>query len=398
MRIAYFDTIAGIAGDMTMASLIAAGVPFDDLVEELKKLNVPGFELTAHHVRRSAIDAVHCDVVITDAPHYHRHLKDILAIIGNSALSAGVKERASAIFTVLARAEAKVHNTTIEKIHFHEVGALDSIVDIVGTCICLEKLGIEAVYSSPVRLGSGGIVRTQHGMMPTPTPATAEILQDYPVVLTSVPEELTTPTGAAIIKALSRGILTDEPIRIHAVGYGAGTKEFEGFPNLLRVVVGELAEEHQRDGSVVLETNIDDMNPQLYPYIIDRLLAAGAHDAYLIPVVMKKGRPGILLSVLTDPSRTEEIAGVIFRETSSIGLRVQTVGRRKLSRKPLTVSTSFGPVKAKAVERDGTTVVTAEYEECKRIAGERNIPLAEVMRIVNTELRSSTPTSEEPHA
>jgi uncharacterized protein (TIGR00299 family) protein len=398
MTIAYFDTIAGIAGDMTMASLIAAGVSFDELVEELKKLNLPGFELTAQHVRRSAIDAVHCDVVITHAPHYHRHLKDILAIIGNSSLSAGVKERATAIFTVLGHAEAKVHNTTIEKIHFHEVGALDSIVDIVGTCICLEMLGIEAVYSSPVRLGSGGIIKTQHGMMPTPAPATAEVLKDYPVVLTSVPEELTTPTGAAIIKALSRGVLADEPIRIHSVGYGAGSKEFEGIPNLLRVVVGELAEEHHRDGSVVLETNIDDMNPQLYPYIIDRLLAAGAHDAYLIPVVMKKGRPGILLSVLTDPARTEEIASVIFRETSSIGLRVQAVGRRKLARTALTVKTSLGQVNAKAVERDGTTVVTAEYEECKRIAGERNMPLMEVMRIINTELRSSTHTFEEPHA
>ncbi len=397
MRIAYFDTIAGIAGDMTMASLIAAGVSFDELVGELKKLDLQGFELTAQHVRRSAIDAVHCDVVITQAPHYHRHLKDILAIIGNSSLTPAVKERASAIFTVLGHAEAKVHNTTIEKIHFHEVGALDSIVDIVGTCICLEMLGIEAVYSSPVRLGSGGIVKTQHGMMPTPAPATAEVLRDYPVVLTSIPEELTTPTGAAIIKALSRGVLTDEPIRIRSVGYGAGTKEFEGIPNLLRVVVGELADDHLRDGSVVLETNIDDMNPQLYPYVIDRLLAAGAHDAYLIPVVMKKGRPGILLSVLTDPARTEEIAHVIFRETSSIGLRVQTVGRRKLSRIALVATTSLGPVKAKAVQRDGATVVTAEYEECKRIAAERNMPLADVMRIINTELRSSTPTFEEPH-
>jgi pyridinium-3,5-bisthiocarboxylic acid mononucleotide nickel chelatase len=397
MRIAYFDTIAGIAGDMTMASLIAAGVPFDHLVEELKKLDVQGFELTAQHVRRSAIDAVQCDVVINNAPHYHRHLKDILGIIDRSALSAGVKERATAIFTVLARAEAKVHNTTIEKIHFHEVGALDSIVDIIGTCIALEKLGIEEVYSSPVRLGSGGIIKTQHGMMPTPAPATIEVLQDYPVVLTTIPEELTTPTGAAVIKALSRGVLTDETIRVSSVGYGAGTKEFEGIPNLLRVVVGELPQEHHRDGSVVLETNIDDMNPQLYPYLIDRLLAAGAHDAYLIPVVMKKGRPGILLSVLTDPSRTESIADVIFRETTSIGLRVQTVGRRKLARRPLTVATSFGPVKAKAVERDGSTVVTAEYEECKRIATERNIPLAEVMRIVNTELRSSTNITEEPH-
>lgn len=390
MTIAYFDTIAGIAGDMTMASLIAAGVPVDQLQAGLQNLGVPGFELAVRHVRRSAIDAVQCEVVITDQPHYHRHLKDILAIIERSALSTGVRERATAIFTVLARAEAKVHNTTIEKIHFHEVGALDSIVDIIGTCIGLEILGVERIYSSPVRLGSGGIIRTEHGMMPTPAPATAEILQDYPVVLTAVPAELTTPTGAAIIRALSTGTLTDETIRIRSVGYGAGTKEFEQLPNLLRVVIGELDGDQQRDASVVLETNIDDMNPQLYPFIIDRLLEAGAHDAYLVPVVMKKGRPGILLSVLTDPSRVDAVSAVILRETTSIGLRVQTVGRRKLPRRAVMAHTSLGTVRAKSVERDGVTVVTAEYEECKRIAIERNMPVAEVMRILNTELRSSS--------
>lgn len=390
MTIAYFDTIAGIAGDMTMASLIAAGVPVDQLQAGLQNLGVPGFELAVRHVRRSAIDAVQCEVVITDQPHYHRHLKDILAIIERSALSTGVRERATAIFTVLARAEAKVHNTTIEKIHFHEVGALDSIVDIIGTCIGLEILGVERIYSSPVRLGCGGIIRTEHGMMPTPAPATAEILQDYPVVLTAVPAELTTPTGAAIIRALSTGTLTDETIRIRSVGYGAGTKEFEQLPNLLRVVIGELDGDQQRDASVVLETNIDDMNPQLYPFIIDRLLEAGAHDAYLVPVVMKKGRPGILLSVLTDPSRVDAVSAVILRETTSIGLRVQTVGRRKLPRRAVMAHTSLGTVRAKSVERDGVTVVTAEYEECKRIAIERNMPVAEVMRILNTELRSSS--------
>ncbi len=288
MKIAYFDTIAGIAGDMTMAACVAAGVPIDILRNELLKLNLSGFELDARHVQRSAIDAVHCDVTIIEQPHYHRHLKDILALLGSSALSPTAKDRATRIFTLLAEAEARVHNTTVEKIHFHEVGALDAIVDIAGVAICLELLGIEQVYSSPVRLGSGGTIRTEHGLLPTPAPATVEILRNYPVILTSIPEELTTPTGAAIIKALSAGVLDEETITIETVGYGAGTREIEGRPNLLRLVVGTLDQDTDRDASIVVETNIDDMNPQIHPYIIDQLLQAGAHDAYLIPIIMKK--------------------------------------------------------------------------------------------------------------
>ncbi|MCC6398696.1 MAG: LarC family nickel insertion protein, partial [Bacteroidetes bacterium] len=217
----------------------------------------------------------------------------------------------------------------------------------------------------------------------------------YPTVLTSIPEELTTPTGAAILKALSSGVLSDETLRIKSVGYGAGTKEFQGLPNLLRVVTGELVLPNGADESIVVETNIDDMNPQLHPYLIEQLLQAGAHDAYLIPVIMKKGRPGILLSALTDRARLDAVTAMIFRETTSIGLRIQTVGRRKLLRRTFSVKTSFGPLAVKAVERNGTTVVTAEFEECKRIARERNMPLAEVMRIINAELRSSTTTPEE---
>ncbi len=395
MTIAYFDTIAGIAGDMSMAALVSAGVSLDDLTAELQKLNLGGFELTAQHVQRSAIDAVHIDVVVTQQPQYHRHLKDILAIVNASGLSEQVRGRVSSIFTVLAHAEAKVHNTTVERIHFHEVGALDSIVDIVGVCICLEQLGVERVYSSPVRLGSGGIIRTEHGMMPTPAPATVEILRNYPTVFTSIPEELTTPTGAAIIKALSSGVLTDEHIQITSVGYGAGTREIAGIPNLLRVVTGTLAIPNETDESIVVETNIDDMNPQIHPHLIEQLLEAGAHDAYLIPVIMKKGRPGILLSVLTDRAHLDAVTDLIFRETTSIGLRIQTVGRRKLVRHTFSVPSSFGPLAVKAVERDGTTVITAEFEECKRIARERNLPLAEVMRVINTELHSSSSTTGE---
>jgi uncharacterized protein (TIGR00299 family) protein len=271
-------------------------------------------------------------------------------------------------------------------VHFHEVGALDSIVDIVGAAICLEHFSVERVFSSPVRLGNGGLINTQHGTMPTPAPATLEILKGYPTVLTSVPHELTTPTGAAIIKALSAGTLDEERITMQAVGYGAGTKEFKEVPNFLRVIIGTLDATVEHEEIVVVETNIDDMNPQAYPYVIDLLLAAGAHDAYCVPIVMKKGRPGILLSVMTPRSRLDAVTAILYGETSTIGLRVQSTGRMKLPRRQVDVTTSFGLVRAKAVLRDGKEVVTAEYEECRRIAAEWKLPLLEVMKRLEAEL------------
>lgn len=388
MKIAYLDTIAGIAGDMTMAAFVGAGVSLDELSSELRKLGIEGFELAASHVKRNSIDAVHIDVVISHQPHYHRHLKDIRAIIDGSALSAAVKEKAQAIFAVIAEAEAKVHNTALEKVHFHEVGALDSIVDIVGTSICMDLAGIERVYSSPVKLGSGGFINTQHGVMPAPAPATLEILRDYPTILTTIPHELTTPTGAAIVKALSYGVLADEVFEVQSVGYGAGTKEFAEIPNFVRVVIGNLEMDLEQEDVTVVETNIDDMNPQLYPYLIEQLLAAGAHDAYLIPIIMKKGRPGILLSAMVHTSKLDAAIQCIYRETSTIGLRLQHIGRRKLPRRHLEVKTSFGMVKAKAVIRDGREIISPEFEECKRIAQEKRIPVLEVMRALEREISS----------
>jgi uncharacterized protein (TIGR00299 family) protein len=386
MKIAYLDTVGGIAGNMALAAFVHAGMPFDQLLAELEKLSLKGFRLALTLVKRNSIGASHIDVQITDPPSYHRHLPDILSLIDKSTISEGAKERARRIFQVIAAAEARVHTTSVEKIHFHEVGALDSIVDIVGTSICLDALGIEAVYSSPVKLGSGGMISTQHGSMPIPAPATVEILRDYPVLLTTVPRELTTPTGAAIIKALSQGTLAEQAFRPTAVGYGAGTGEFPELPNLLRVVLGEMDSALHEDESFVVETNIDDMNPQVYPYLIEQLLLAGAHDAYLVPVVMKKGRPGVLLSVLADPAALEKITACIYRETTTIGLRIHTVGRKKLPRAAVEVVTSLGPVKVKSVVRDGKTVLGAEFEECRRIAVERRLPLITVMKRLEQEL------------
>ena len=386
MKIAYLDVIAGIAGDMVMGAFVGAGLPIDELSVELRKLPIGGFELTGSHVQRSAIAAVHIDVVVVQEPHYHRHLADIMGIIERSSLSAAVVERSGAVFTVIAEAEARVHNTTVEKVHFHEVGALDSIVDIVGAAICLEKFGIERVYSSPVRLGSGGFVKTQHGTMPVPAPATLEILKGYPSVLTSLPYELTTPTGAAIIRALSSGMLDEQVLTVRSVGYGAGTREIPETPNLLRLIIADLPDDYDRDDLMTVETNIDDMNPQLYPYLIEKLLSAGAHDAYLVPIIMKKGRPGMLLSVMAGRTRLDDIIPVIYAQTSTIGLRLQSIGRRKLPRREIEVQTSFGRVRAKVVLRGGRDVVTPEFDECKRIAEERGLPLIEVLKALEREL------------
>jgi hypothetical protein len=386
MKIAYFDTIAGISGDMTLGALVSAGVPFDELHKEIHALGIGGFELQARHVERNGMVATKIDVVISEQPHYHRHMKDIEELIDKSSLDAGVKERSKKIFNEVAIAESKVHNTAIEKVHFHEVGAIDSLVDIVGVSICLEKLGIQAVYSSPIKVGSGGTVKSQHGALPIPTPATMEILKDYPVVLTNIPFELTTPTGAAIIKALSLGVVTTEKIRISSIGYGAGQRDLEQLPNLLRVFIGHIDPKYLADEIVSMETNIDNMNPEIYPYVIEKLLSAGAHDAYLIPIIMKKGRPGIILSVLAERSKIDLLQDIIFHETTTLGVRIQPVERKKLPRSSKQVQTSFGIVSAKAITIDGKDLLRVEYEECKRIAIEKNLPLAEVYRKLEKEL------------
>ena len=387
MKIAYLDTISGISGDMALGAFVSAGVKIDDLTASLNALNLTGYEIQARHIERGGIVATKVDVIISEEPNYNRHLKDIEALIDNCALSDYVKECSKKIFHEVAVAEAKVHNTSIEQVHFHEVGAVDSLVDIVGVSICLEKLGIQEIYSSPIKVGSGGYVQSQHGMLPVPTPATMEILKDYPVVLTDIPFELTTPTGAAIVKALSKGVLTTEKIKVATIGYGAGGREIEQAPNLLRVLIGELEPEYSVDEIVSLETNIDDMNPEIFPYVIEKLIAAGAHDAYMIPVVMKKSRPGILLSVLLERAKIDRILDIIFHETTTLGVRIQPIERKKLKRGQKQVKTSLGTVNAKVIFLDGKEHLRVEFEECKRLAKERGLPLIEVYQLLEHELK-----------
>lgn len=388
MKIAYLDTISGISGDMALGAFLSAGVPIDDLRDGLRELHVPGFEIEARHVERNGITALKFEVIISEEPHYHRHLADIEGLIDGSALSGTVKERSKKIFREVAVAESKIHGVPVEKIHFHEVGAVDSLVDIVGVSICIEKLHIQEVYSSPVKVGGSGFVKAQHGTLPVPTPATMEILKDYPIVLTDIPFELTTPTGAAIIKALSKGVLASEKIRTIAIGYGAGEREIGQIPNLLRVLIGELESGTSTDEVVILETNIDDMNQEIYPYVIEKLLAAGAYDAFLTPLVMKKGRPGVMLSALVERQSVDQLLNILFRETTTIGVRILPVERKKLPRSAKQVKTSLGIVNAKAIVVDGKEQLRVEFEECRRIAGERTISLIDVYKILERELNS----------
>jgi len=386
VKFCYFDTIGGISGDMTLGAFVSAGLRFDTLVAELGKLGLGGFELEANHVERNGIVATKIDVVITEQPKYHRHYTDIVALIERSGLSMVVKETAKKMFYEIAVAEAKVHSATLEKVHFHEVGAIDSLVDIVGVSICIDSFGIDSVYSSPVKVGNGGTVDSQHGMLPVPTPATMEILKGYPTVLTDIPFELTTPTGAAIIKANSRGMLDVEQVKVSSIGYGAGSRDMGKLPNLLRVVIGDLEPQYDTDQIVGVETNIDDMNPELYPYILERLLAAGARDAFLTPIIMKKGRPGTLLTVLTERIGLDTVLKVIFAETSSIGVRMHPMERKKLVRRVKDVQTSFGNVRVKAVINDGREMLIPEFEECRRIAVEKGLALKDVYRALEKEL------------
>jgi uncharacterized protein (TIGR00299 family) protein len=312
----------------------------------------------------------------------HRHLSDIFEIIDASDLSEFVKQTSKKIFTNIAQAEAKIHNTTVEEVHFHEVGAIDSIIDIVGTAICIEKFKIEKIFASKIPLGSSSFTQTQHGKMPIPSPATLELLKNFPVTLTDIPFELTTPTGASIIATLAEYGLEKETIKINSVGYGAGNFDIPNQPDLLRIIIGEIPQKFNEEKLLLVETNIDDMNPEIYPYVIEKLLHSGANDAYLVPVIMKKGRPGILLSTLVNETKLDDILKVIFNQTTTLGVRIFEIRRKKLKREQKEIDTPFGKVKFKIAIIENSERLVPEFEECKRIAEEKNIPLIQVYKIL----------------
>ena len=379
MTLAYFDSFSGISGDMTLGALVDAGLPIEFLRSELAKMDLAGYMLSSEQVRRSGLSATKVHVVLDDKEQSARHLSDISHIINSSSLSPIVKQKSLSIFQRLAEVEAKVHGTTPEKVHFHEVGAVDALVDIVGSVIGLEHLGITEVIGSPLNVGSG-TVHTAHGKLPVPAPATVELLRGIPLYSSSITFELTTPTGAAIISTLAASFGPLPRMKVDRIAYGAGNKDLPGQPNVLRLILGEADAAYAEDRSLVIETNIDDMNPQLFGHVMEKLMAKGAQDAFLTPIIMKKGRPAVLLSVLTDAMRCDALLDVIFRETTSIGVRIHEVGRKKLDREIREVTVRSGTVRVKVSRRgDEILSVTPEYEDCKRIAEEQKVPLKEVI-------------------
>lgn len=378
-KIAYFDCCSGISGDMVLGALIDCGLDIKVLRKELAKLPVKDYSISASKDERHHITGINFCVRFKDS-HLHRNFKEIKTLISRSSLSQRAKGLSISIFETLAKAEAKVHGCKADDVHFHEVGAVDSIIDIVGTAIAIEYLGIEKVYASSLPLGSGW-VNASHGKMPVPAPATLEILKDVPIAKSIVASELTTPTGAAIIKTLAEDFGSMPHMRIEKTGYGIGDKSFEEIPNILRVVIGK--GEACPERLIVLETNIDDMNPQIYDYLMSRLFKKGALDVFLIPIQMKKGRPAILLKALCNENKKDMLMNIIFEETTTIGIRSYEVDRRCLERNIKEVSTPYGKVKVKVSEKDGKLInIQPENEDCKKVAEKKNIPLKEVIDVV----------------
>jgi uncharacterized protein (TIGR00299 family) protein len=383
VRIAYFDCIAGISGDMTLGALIDAGVDFEELSGILQGLPIEPFEVTHEPVEQHGVRATKVYVNAPEASVIRTYVS-IRGLLDAANIPDDARHIAHRIFRRLAEAEARVHNKEIELITFHEIGALDSIVDIVGVAVGLSLLRVERVFASPVPTGFG-MHRTEHGMSPIPSPAVVELLRGVPMFSMGVPFELVTPTGAAILTAVAEGYGDMPTLQIDAVGYGAGSHRLD-FPNVLRIIVGEeqttspaRPDEHRGSDEAVLETNIDDLNPELFGYVLERLFQAGAQDAWLTPIVMKKGRPAVTLSVLCSPDRAETMREIVFAETGTLGIRTRFVEKEVLEREVIKVDSSLGPIGVKVGRRgDRVISVSPEFEECARIARESGLPAKDV--------------------
>jgi len=381
MKAAYFDCFSGISGDMTLGALLDAGCPLEVLRSRLQGLQVPGWEISAERVWKNGMAATHVRVK-TEGTQTHRSLGTILGILEKSHLSAEVKSRAAAMFRKLGEAEAAVHDVPLEKIHFHEVGAIDAIVDITGACIGFTELGLETFACSPLNVG-GGTVKMVHGILPVPAPATARLLLGKPTYSNGVQKELVTPTGAAIVATVCESFGPQPAMRVSTIGYGAGTMDLEGQPNVLRMMVGEISGEAVggQGGMIrVLEANLDDMNPQIFGYLLEKALAGGALDVFSTPIYMKKNRPGTLVSILCKPEDEAKFRGMLFTETTTLGVRSHLVERRALPREHVTVATRFGEVRVKVAKSEGRLLhASPEFEDCRKLAEAKNVPLQEVM-------------------
>jgi uncharacterized protein (TIGR00299 family) protein len=398
LRTLYFDCFAGISGDMTLGALVDAGADARELTERLARLGVEGYEVSFEKVDRSGISATRAHVRLTREEKKHRHLSHIERIIGDSRLDDSVKARALKIFRKLGEAEARVHDVPVERIHFHEVGAVDAIVDVVGACIGFELLGIERFAASALHVGSG-TVEMAHGRFPVPPPAVAELLKGAPVYSTDIVGELVTPTGAAVVAAVCEGFGALPRMSIEATGYGAGGREYQNFPNVLRVLVGESDKAAETPSGVsvrgeeellMVETNVDDVSPQVLGYVLERALELGALDCYHTPVQMKKNRPGVLVSVLCRPADAEAMRELLFVETPTLGVRSYAVRRRALERASVTVETEFGTIAVKVARHAGRVLgATPEYEDCRAAALAHNVPLRVVQEAARAAFRGS---------
>jgi uncharacterized protein (TIGR00299 family) protein len=404
-RILYFDCFSGASGDMILGALLDAGLPLETLQAALGSLAIDGAAVSSSRVLRSGVSAtkfiaaehgenthqhVHSDphnhshahdhgqTVVAHHHHAHRSLAEINRLIERSALSAAAQARAKELFHRLGEAEAAIHQMPLDRIHLHEVGELDSIIDIVGAVFALDWFGADRIVSSPLNVG-GGMVDSAHGRFPVPAPATVRLLAGVPVYSTGVQSELVTPTGALLVTAYAQSYGPVPPMTIERAGYGAGERDLPGTPNVLRLIVGASGEQPDIEPIVVLESEIDDINPQIFGIVMDRLYAAGALEVYFASVQMKKNRPGTLLTVLARPEQREELSAIIFRETTTIGVRYHSVLRERLERELVSIDTPYGPVRFKVARHGGTVVnATPEFEDCLRLASEAKAPLKDV--------------------
>lgn len=398
MKILYFDCFSGISGDMVLGAMVDVGLNAESLKSELKKLDLGDYEIKVSKVKRCGIGGIKIDVVADEKRHiHHTSYKDIKELIERSGLSNKVKADSLRIFKRIAEAEAKVHNTSVDNIHFHEVGAVDSIVDVVGAAVGINLLSPDVIISSPINTGSG-MTKTEHGRLPVPAPATAEMLKGFPSYSSDIKFELATPTGVGIITTLTKEFSATPMMTTSAIGYGAGSKDFPDSPNLLRIMIGESPLSppfykggmggFDRDSITVIESNIDDMNPQFYDYVMDRLFEGGALDVFLTPITMKKNRPAVKLTILSESDKADNLASILLSETTSFGVRIYRTERIKIKREIKTITTEYGDVRIK-IGRRGDKIVntTPEYEDCKRIAKERGISIGEVYEKVKAGFR-----------
>jgi len=387
MRILYYDCFAGISGDMNLGALIDLGVDSNYLKTELEKLNIEGFHLDIKQDQRRGITGTKAEVIIENQENEkHRHLRHIEELVNGSSLSEKVKINALKIFDLIAIAEGKVHNISKEKVHFHEVGALDSIADIVGAAICLDYLKVDRILSSPIQLG-GGTVKCAHGIMPVPAPATTEIVLNVPVKTGLVDHEATTPTGAAILVAMVDEFTSVIDFSITRTAYGIGNRDISEVPNVLRVHLCEdlrSIKDLSTEEAIVLESNIDDMNPEHYDFLLEQLFKAGASDAWLVPIVMKKSRPAVTLSILCKATLGDQMKEIIFTHSTSIGIREHKVTKSMLRREETTVETIYGSVQIKQSYFKGKMLHSKpEFEDCKKLAEENGLTISDIEKEVN---------------